>query len=227
MYNYIMENNKITKEYIDKMGYVVEEVIPDVFLVNNFITQYEIESILSEAEAATQEDWSSHYNNSLIEFAEKKFGRTDIKNLIDEGKVQITVGWSDKNIALKNNDNVIRDINKRIKDFYHGFSDVEPTGIRTLQRQYENSPLPAHVDDYTDPSLVYATIIYINDDYTDGEFYFVRQGIELKPPAGSMMIFPTGEDFEHGVKSPGAGPTRYVLPCFVSYKDFYKKPSNS
>lgn len=216
-----MEDNTITKEYIESKGYAVNEISPNIFMVFDFLKPNEIDLIVSEAEAASQEDWSIHYNEGLVDFAEKKFGRTDIENLIAEGKVEVTLHWADKNLGLKTNHDLITIVDARLQEFYSGFPGLEAGGIRTLQRQYENSPLPAHIDNHTDPSLRYATIIYINDDYTDGELYFVRQGIKIKPPAGAMMVFPTGEDFEHGVESPGSGPTRYVLPCFVSYKDFY------
>lgn len=222
MYNYIMEeNNVITKEYIESMGYVVEEISTNIFMVLNFLKDAELDIIIDEAESATQDDWSTHYTNGLIDFAEKKFGRRDLENLISEGKVEVTLHWADKNLGIKNK-TLIRDVNKRLEKFYSGFSELEAGGIRTLQRQYENSPLPAHIDNHTDPSLKYATIIYVNDNYTDGELYFVNQDIKVKPPAGAMMIFPTGEEFEHGVESPGPGPTRYVLPVFVSYKNFYE-----
>lgn len=215
------KNNTITKEYIESKGYEVEEISPNIFMVLNFLKDDELNVIMSEAEAATQDDWSTHYTNGLIDFAEKKFGRRDLENLIAEGKVEVTMHWADKNLGLKNED-LIRNVDRRLKDFYSGFPELEAGGIRTLQRQYEESPLPAHVDNHTDPSLIYATILYINDNYTDGELYFVKQGIKVKPPAGAMMVFPTGEDFEHGVESPGAGPVRYVLPVFVSHKNFYE-----
>lgn len=222
MYNYTMDKNIITKEYIESMGYEVDEVAPRIFMVKDFLKKNEIDSILKEAEDASQKDWETHYTNGLIDLAEKKFNRRDLDNLIAEGKVEVTLHWADKNLGLSKNEHIIQIVDARIKKFYSGFPELDANGIRTLQRQYEDSPLPAHIDNHTDPSLIYATIIYVNDNYTNGELYFVKQGLEIKPPAGSMVVFPTGEDFEHGVKSPGAGPTRYVLPCFVAYKDFYK-----
>jgi hypothetical protein len=83
-------------------------------------------------------------------------------------------------------------------------------------------PLKDHVDNHTDPSLEYAAVLYLNDNYFAGEVYFVNQNIELKPDSRSLLIFPSTEGWRHGVNPPGPGPHRYVLPSFVSRKDFWE-----
>ena len=40
------------------------------------------------------------------------------------------------------------------------------------------------------------------------------------------MVFATGEEHEHGVEAPGDGPYRYVLPCFIGKKVFYKNTNS-
>ena len=92
-----------------------------------------------------------------------------------------------------------------------------------MQRQYEGVPLVAHVDNHTDNSLEYAAVFYLNDDYTNGEVYFVNQNIEMRPPIRSLLVFPTSDEWEHGVKEVGPGPHRYVIPSFIAKKDFWKK----
>ena len=85
----------------------------------------------------------------------------------------------------------------------------------TIQRQYEGARLIEHVDNHADPNIKYAVIMYINEDYTDGELFFRKLDLTIKPPAKSLIIFPSGEEYLHGVKPPGTGPYRYVLPSFV------------
>jgi hypothetical protein len=85
----------------------------------------------------------------------------------------------------------------------------------------EGVELKSHTDQHTDPSIQYATILYLNDDYVDGELVFKKKNITLKPKPGSLIIFPGNDEFEHGVNFVGKGPIRYVLVGFIKIKNFY------
>ena len=83
--------------------------------------------------------------------------------------------------------------------------------------------LKLHTDQHTDPSIQYATILYINDDYKDGELFFKnKKNSDLRPKPGTLLVFPGNEEFEHGVRKVGEGPIRYVTVGFIKKKDFYK-----
>ena len=86
----------------------------------------------------------------------------------------------------------------------------------------EGIQLKAHTDQDTDPSIRYATIIYINDNYNGGELFFSNKDIEIKPKPGSLIIFPGTSEFNHGVRHVQAGSIRYVLVGFIKVIDFYK-----
>lgn len=212
----------LTKEHIESLGYKVEELYRQVFLVKDFLKQEDIDDILNIINTTDEEEWTKHYMDGLKMLSEQKYGRTDIDNLVKEGLLEITDNWSDKTLSFTHAD-VRERINERLGKIFESVNDLNPNGVGTIQRQYAGVPLKAHVDNHSDPSLVYAAVIYINDDYTDGELFFTKIGIRLKPPAGSLMIFATGEEHEHGVDAPGEGPYRYVLPCFIGKKDFYKR----
>jgi hypothetical protein len=102
-------------------------------------------------------------------------------------------------------------------------SELHLSGFATIQRMQEGVELKAHTDQHTDPSIRYATILYLNDDYADGELFFPNLDIELKPKAGTLVFFPGDEEYKHGVKHVGEGPIRYVLVGFIKEKDHYKK----
>ncbi len=53
-------------------------------------------------------------------------------------------------------------------------------------------------------------IIYLNDDYLGGETYFPRQELQLKPPAGSMALFPPFYTHPHTSKPVQKG-TKFAL----------------
>jgi hypothetical protein len=209
------------QDFID-MGYRAEEVDTEIFLIHDFLTKEESDQIIKMAEDATEEEWSTYYMDGLRSFAKVKFGTDDIDTLVEQGKLEITHRWKDKNLMMTDMD-LMQGLNKRLEALTEHIENLAFNGTGTIQRQYEGAELTVHVDNHTDPSLVYAAIIYVNDDYTDGELIFPTRDFEIKPPAGALVIFPTHEEYLHGVKPPGAGPLRYVLPCFIGEQGFYDR----
>lgn len=211
----------LTLDHIKKMGYPqAVEVSKEIFVVENFIKQEELDELMEFVASASQEDWEFEYQKNLISFAERKFKRTDIDNLVKEGKLEITANWNDKTIMTPKS--IQQKIDYRLAVLFREFEDIQVNGSGILQRQYPGVSLTAHVDNHTDPSLVYAVVSYINDDYNGGEVYFTHLGVKMKPKAGTILIFPTGEEHLHGVNAVEDGPTRYVIPTFVGKKGFYE-----
>lgn len=216
------KNQYLTKQYIKKLGYDVEELDHRIFLIKNFIKDSESDELIKLAVSASQEQWSSEYMIGSKKLAELRFGRGDLDNLVKEGLYELTHSWEDKNLKIYN-EPISTVLNDRCQELFKFRNDIQFNGCSTIQRQYEGVPLKDHVDNHTDPSLEYAVIFYLNDDYTNGEIYFVNQKLELRPTKNSLLIFPTSEEWRHGVNAPGPGPHRYVIPGFVSKKNFWKK----
>lgn len=211
----------LSLEYLQSLGYDVEELYPQVFWIKDFLTQREIDDVFEVINSVDEEVWTHHYMEGIRMLAKQKYNRTDIDKMIEEGLIEITDGWSDKTLSFV--DTPIRnELNVKLEQVFEQLPDVNPKGVGTIQRQYEGVPLHEHIDSHSDPSLIYAAVMYLNDDYTDGELYFSHIGLEFKPNAGSLMIFATGPEYIHGVRAPGKGPLRYVLPCFIGKKDFYE-----
>ncbi|MDP9933507.1 2OG-Fe(II) oxygenase [Variovorax paradoxus] len=71
--------------------------------------------------------------------------------------------------------------------------------------------LKMHVDDHVlrpdgsvfmrDVQRGITTILYLNSDFDGGEICFPKQGLELRPSAGTLLIFPSNRNFPHEVKS--------------------------
>lgn len=211
----------LTVEHIESLGYKATELYRQVFLIEDFLTQQDIDDVFEVINAADEETWKKHYMDGLRMLSEQKYGRTDIDNLVEEGLLEITDGWVDKTLSFMHLE-IRNRINDKLEKVFSSIDGLNANGVGTVQRQYAGVPLKAHVDNHADPSLVYAAVMYLNDDYTDGELFFTKIGLRLKPKAGSLMVFATGEEHEHGVEAPGEGPYRYVLPCFIGKKDFYK-----
>lgn len=78
--------------------------------------------------------------------------------------------------------------------------------------------LPAH-QDHGISSRVLSSVMYLNDDYEGGEIEFVNSKIKIKPPAGSVIFFPSNFLYVHEVHPIISG-DRYSLPhWFHNMKD--------
>ena len=182
-------------------------------MVHDFLTDDEVHNVYKEINSASEKDWETHYMNGVVGLAKRKYGRTDLENLLEEGLIEITHHWKDKNLSMPYE--LSEPLTIKIKEIFSFDKALIFDGVGTIQRQYSESPLPAHVDNHADPMIEYAVIMYLNDNYNGGELYFSNLEIETKPLAKSLMIFPSHEKYKHGVKSPSEGPVRYVLPSFV------------
>ena len=70
--------------------------------------------------------------------------------------------------------------------------------------------LPAH-QDHGVSSRILSTVSYLNDDYDGGEIEFQNSNIKIKPPAGSIIFFPSNFLYVHEVSQITKG-SRYSLP---------------
>jgi hypothetical protein len=210
------------KQLLEK-GYSITEITPELFSVENFLSKEELDTFESLIDNTSQEDWEVEYYANLKNFCLEKFGRSDVDNLVAEGKFEITQNWKDKNYNISNYP-VYRPMYKGLNSM---IINSDPalilSGLGTIQRMQPGVQLTAHTDQHTDPSIRYATIIYINDEYSDGELFFPNLDIELKPKKGTLLFFPGNEEYKHGVKPVGEGSIRYVLVGFIKEKDHYKK----
>jgi hypothetical protein len=216
----MIENFK--KELI-KNNYKFEEITDEILLIKNCLLKEELDFIWDKINKASQADWEVEYLSNLPRFCMEKFGRDDVENLVAEGKFEITQNWADKNLNISQYEEY-KKFYKRINDIIvSSDSNLFLSGFATIQRMQSGVELKSHTDQHTDPSIKYATILYINNDYNNGELFFKNLNLKLKPKPGEMLFFPGDEKHEHGVKHVTDGPIRYVLVGFIKEKDHYIK----
>lgn len=84
------------------------------------------------------------------------------------------------------------------------------------------SPHSDNSDEHGNPNAFeinkYVSILYLNDDYEGGELYFPQHGIEIKPKAFSLMVFPGGVENIHGVREIISG-IRYTMVAFWDFEN--------
>ena len=210
------------KQELEENGFMVKNITDNALVVENFLSKEEVDEILNIIFNTPEEDWNIDYYFNVKMFCMEKFGRDDIDNLVAEGKFEITQNWNDKNLSISNK-KIYRSIYRRLRDIVSfSYPDLELSGLATIQRMQEGVELKSHTDQHTDPSISYAAIVYLNDDYVDGELFFKHMNIELKHKSGSLVLFPGNDKYEHGVRHVGAGPVRYVLVGFIKKVNFYE-----
>ncbi len=208
VYNLFM--NKISSESISSAGFEFEQLESNVFLIKNFISEEECVELYNFAESRTQEDWLGTYIEGIKDRSESRYGTRDL----EESKLEATLDWNDKVVmAVHLTDGY--GLEQRLASIFNKNSGYSFRSFGIIQRQYEGSELRGHYDQYVDDRMMWAAVVYINDDYANGEFYFSEKNIAIKPPRRSMLVFPATEEYWHGVKEVGKGPVRYALPSFV------------
>ena len=206
----------LNRESIASLGFDVSEVLTGVYQINNFVSPEELATLVNEATSYEEEDWNQ-YLAEMKKNAREKFGRDDIKNLVEEGLLEVTDNFADKIVFIKNTE-LMNKITNRAATIFDLVGGLDVTGFTTFQRLYEGTDLKQHFDQYSDKLVQYAAVLYLNDDYTAGEIFFPNFSRELKPAAGSLLIFPGTTEYEHGVRTVGPGPVRYVIPVFIKQK---------
>jgi hypothetical protein len=214
----MIENFK--KELI-KNNYKFEEITDEILLIKDCLLKEEMDFLWDQINKASQADWEIEYLSNLPRFCMEKFGRDDVENLVAEGKFEITHNWADKNLNISQYDEY-RTFHERLNNLVvSADSNLNLSGFATIQRMQPGVELRSHTDQHTDPSIRYATILYINDDYNEGELFFKNLNLKLRPKPGEMLFFPGDDKHEHGVEHVADGPIRYVLVGFIKENNFY------
>lgn len=202
----------ISADTIKAAGFEFDQLDPNIFLVKNFLTQEENDYYCQLAESLTEEDWNYHYLKGIKDRVKQRYGTEDY----EEAGVEVTHDWVDKVVSLEQYGCIQKHkLDQRLQSLFDKNCGLSFRSFGIIQRQYEGAELRGHFDQYVDDRMKWASVVYINDNYNGGEFYFRDKNIELIPPPRSILIFPATKEYWHGVKVVHAGPVRYAIPAFT------------
>jgi hypothetical protein len=108
-----------------------------------------------------------------------------------------------------------------IEDQYKLDREVFPDTIQVV-RWFPNMEQHPHADDMTNTEIkgfehrVFASILYLNDNYSGGETYYPQYDISVKPSSGKLAIHPGDTNHIHGVSKIEGG-MRYTIAAFWTY----------
>lgn len=136
--------------------------------------------------------------------------------------------WDRKNIEFSAIDDLnvdlIRDIQGRIEgifkseylstvDIEHGFVQMN-----NIHRFLEGDGMSEHSDrgpvEHGNSDISHGFVLYLNDEYAGGEIYYPNLDVEIKAPAGSLVIHPSDVLHTHGVRKVLSG-SRFTMTMFA------------
>ena len=184
----------LTKKNIEDSGFLnVEELSDNIFYIKKFLSSENINSFMKKIEELPENKWSILNDQHHKSFHNKFYDHND--HYIN---------------------NIIRD---KVNSIPFNLSDICVTGFNRVLRQSPGDHMQAHVDEINDQPngsiREYAAVVYLNDNYLGGELSYVNLKIQLRPDAGSIVIFKTGPEYLHEVKTVLGDTSRYCLPGFI------------
>lgn len=118
----------------------------------------------------------------------------------------------------------------KLMQFYNEPDPIYSDSIQ-LVKWYEGPGMPAHADNahpdgarHNTPWRKYASVVYLNDDYEGGDFYFTRLKLRVKIRQGLLVAFRGGFEHEHGVMAVTRG-VRYTMPAWYGTESKYADKS--
>jgi hypothetical protein len=100
--------------------------------------------------------------------------------------------------------------------------EVEPASFNQAARYLTGDHLNEHADKVCESWRDLSNILYYNDDYEGGNFFFSQYDLSFKPKAGTLVYFPGGGNYAHGVETVTAG-ERYNTTVFWKVKKWKGK----
>lgn len=167
----------------------VNKISPDIYEVEDFITEEEQQQVLEFAKSLKEEDWwisiSEDYKKGFF-YGKQYNGERPL---------------------------VFNEIDKKVKDLFENLLYV---GNVALQRYKKEAKMQTHRDYwlYEEPYHIrFGICIYYNDEYEGGELEYPELNIVHKPKARSLVMH--GGNILHSNLPVTSDDERYFSTCFV------------
>jgi hypothetical protein len=189
-----MEIIVLIKKNIEDSGFLnVDQLADHIFYIKNFLSKEELEYFMKIIEEAPEDSWSILNNQHHESFHNKFYDHND--------------------------DYINKTVREKMNNIPFNLSKICISGSNRVLRQSPGNHMAAHVDEINgEPNGAireYAAVIYLNDNYSGGELSYLRLNLQVKPDAGSILIFKTGPEYLHEVKNVLGNTPRYCLPSFI------------
>ena len=216
---------KLNIPWIESNGMKVKQYAEGIWWIENFLTEEVQKAIVDFGNQIPEPLWRVSYMKHLERVSETLYGSTDIIHLIATKQIENLDSFFAHYDRLHNSGANIHDfpyrkwLNQRWSDIFiieneEDKAKIEIDGASILERRQNGWGTPEHKDNSEDGMLLYATILYANDNFVGGELSFPQQDILIQPKAGSLCVFDASFNYRHEVKPVTEG-VRYSMPIFI------------
>jgi len=187
---------------------------PEIYYVENFISQEEIDIVLGSTFEwiKTNED-----GNGANPFDEKELDtlKTDgvARRFTGIIKSEEKFWWE---VIVKKLRQLLDNENEKYNAVPY-ITKYLPEGAWGLYYHYENHPDCGPIGKYTTKGFT----LGLNDGWSGGEIDFKNKGIRFTVKPGTIVVFPASEEYTHAVLKSSGG-NRIVHSAFVYSNDFYE-----
>ena len=144
-----------------------------------------------------------------------KFKKTDIEHDQSEASLKLQSLWTDVHFRKL----------QAVKDYTKRYNVGELRYWEALN--FVKYGPGQHFQEHTDHGFSYNCVVsmvgYVNDDYEGGEIAFRMQGINVKPKAGDLFVFPSNFMYPHRAMPVHSG-TKYSIVTMLDYSEKFHDP---
>jgi hypothetical protein len=180
-----------------------------------------LESTLSELNSGERYSWQPAYvgyRQLMPEYrdcVDFKFKKTDIQHDQSPESIALQSIWQDVyDVKFPAVEDYRRDHNIMDLKYWEAFNFIKYGPGQHFQEHHD------HGFSY---NCTVSLVAYINDDYEGGELYFRLQGLNLKPKAGDLFIFPSNYMYPHRAMPVHSG-TKYSIVTMLDYNKKFHTP---
>lgn len=137
-----------------------------------------------------------------------KFKKTDIVHDKSEASLKLQSLWEDVHYRKLQ---AVKDYTKR-----YNVGELRYWEALNFVKYGPNQHFQEHTDHGFSYNCVVSVVGYVNDDYDGGELAFRLQGIEIKPKAGDVFVFPSNFMYPHRAMPVHSG-TKYSIVTMLDY----------
>lgn len=224
----------LNQDWIEKNGLILTDYKNGIWLLENFLTPEVTKRLQEKLFNLSETEWRKGFiDTAMIKYNNKNKNNKPLKNYEDivhaiANKEILDLeeffrGYSDSYDRTFIWDNYLDQewLEDRWKNIFISKDknkEIEIDRPSSFERKKTGTRLGPHKDNDEEKSLLYATILYINEDFKGGDLYFEELDFSLKPKQGSLCIFDGFKNLIHEVLEIKEG-SRYSLPIFIWDKE--------
>lgn len=219
------ERIKLNIPWMKENGLIVQEYAEGIWWIENFLTPEVQQEFVHFAEQIPEPEWKMAYMKHLETVADTLYGSKDIIHLIATKQITDFDMFFNHYDRLHDNGANLwgfkydtwldeRWSNIFLIEDQEDINKIEIDWALIVERRHKGWGTPVHIDNDESGMLLYATILYANDNFVGGKLAFPEKNIVIEPKAGALCVFDASFNYRHEV-TPVTEGIRYSMPIFV------------